>query len=381
MAVLAQAAFAASPPVATGITVDQLDQILLHVSQQSDTTAARQLAALKLVERASAIRLERWQTELPGPRAHEALLALADASAFLPLPAAETPAAAGPDEISQKQILARMVEYVKQVFPRLPNFSALRSTTSFEVATPDQMNFQQVGGELLQLRQQKRKERVIFHALGAAKSSGLPDGQLFWTGFSTQPVTYRNGSEVTELSAGTAGHAGHVMFGLTTAGEFGPMLGIILNDGSTDEMVWDHWEQGAIGPLAVFRYAVPRERSHFAVEFAADEQPEFPAFHGEIAVDPATGAVFRITILGNVQEQDFLHDASIVVEFAPTEIAGVTYICPVRGVAIEKTLSPFAELNAQPPPIPYETYINDISFTKYHVFRTESRVVSGASVP
>ena len=79
----------AAPPAATSLTVDELDRLLAQMHERGDGKTARQLAGLKLTERASAAQLARWEAGLPGSHAREALIALADASAFLHPPASE----------------------------------------------------------------------------------------------------------------------------------------------------------------------------------------------------------------------------------------------------------------------------------------------------
>jgi hypothetical protein len=47
---------------------------------------------------------------------------------------------------------------------------------------------------------------------------------------------------------------------LDTEGTFGPILSTVILDAGRSELTWSRWEQGARGPRAVFRYAVPREK-------------------------------------------------------------------------------------------------------------------------
>jgi hypothetical protein len=378
LAALAPATLAASPPTRVGLTVDEFDRLLLSMHDTSDSKAARELAGMKLTERVSADRLARWEKEIPGSRSREALVALADASASLRPPVDEIPSSAPPDDTTQKQILARVKDYIKETIPKLPNFFALRTTTSFEITTENLLQTQQ---DMTQLFQKQQSRKIPHQALGPAKWSGVPDGQLFWIGSLAQTVSYRGGFEDAEPATPQPGQTGKFVFNLTTTGEFGPVLATILDEAPVDRIVWDHWEQGSAGSLAVFRYAVPRERSHFAVDFSADHVPDFPAYHGEIAVDPAKGTVFRITIEASERDPAFVHEVFTLVEFGPMQIAGMDYFVPVRGVAIAKTYDPYADLSAEPEPIPYQISINDTSFTNYHVFRTKSHVVSGASGP
>ena len=378
LAALVPVMLAAPPPAKTSLTVDELERMLPSLHDAGDSKAARQLASVKLTERASAERLARWQNELQGSRSRQALVALADASAFLRPPAAEIPSTAPPDDATQKLMLARMMDYVKETIPKLPNFVALRTTTAFEITTADLLHSQQ---DLTQLFQTRQSGKISYQAIGPAKWSGLPNGQLFWIGSFAQTVRYREGYEEEEPVAETSGRAGKPLFSLTSVGEFGAILDVILDEAPADAIVWDHWEQGAKGKVAVFRYAVPRERSHFAVGFTTDQVPDYPAYHGEIAVDPEKGSVLRITMEATEHDPGTIHEAFIVVEFGPMQIAGMDYIVPLRGVAMVKTYDAFANLSAQPPPIAYQTAINDISFTSYHVFRTKSRVVDGADGP
>jgi hypothetical protein len=368
-------AHAAAPTAATSVTADQLDKLLAGLHNTNDKSVARGLAGMKLTERVSADRLARWEAECHGERTREVLIALADAAAFLPPPATEIPATAAPDSATQDQILARTIEYVQETLPRLPNFLALRMTTAFEVTTEETLLSQQNTGQLFQ---PKPGKHFTNQALGPAKASGLPDAQLFWTGLIAQTISYRNGKEELEAAPSGSGPPGNSFFSLTTTGEFGPVLQVVLTEAPRDKIVWDHWEQHAAGTLAVFRYAVPRDRSHFGVAYTADQVPEFPAYHGEIAVDPASGTVIRITQLALVHDQFANHAVAILVEFGPAQIGGITYTVPIHGVATGNSFDAFANEDAQPAPVPFQTSINDITFTNYHVFRSRSRVLTGA---
>lgn len=367
-----------APPATNGLTVSQLDQLLSGLQHGSDGSVARELAGLKLTERASAVQLTKWEAEMRGDRSRQALLALADASAFLPPPAAEMPTTAPPDGETQQEILSRTIDYVKQMMPKLPDFFATRTTTSFEVTTQDQLAGQQ---DFIQLYQAHENNKFAHRVLGEAKASGLPNGQLFWIGSTAKVVTYRAGQEQENGPAEGKSRASGSVFTLTSSGELGPILNVILSEAPKETIVWDHWEQGSAGTLAVFRYAVPRDRSHFAISNVLDSSPDFPAYHGEIAVDPADGSVFRIAVVAEVRESRSIDEASILVDYGPVQIGELSYDVPIHAVAMAKSFDPFADLDAKPPPIPYSTTINNITFTDYHVFRAKSRVVTGAPGP
>ena len=374
--------FAAPPPAATNLTVNQLDQLLTQIRGQSDARVARQIAGIKLTERASMARLAQWEAEIAGERSREALMAIADVSGFLPPPAAEIPSLPAPDAQTQQQILTRCRDYVNQRIPKLPNYFALRTTTAFAFTTAEKLASQQLVDSMFQTKQ---GQKLHYRALGPAKSSDAPDQQYFWLGSYAQEVTYRGGMEVVNAAPGANGSSRASLYAMTTSGEFGSVLGIIVLDFVGDQVTWDRWEQGrsargSTKPLAVFRYAVPSERSHFGLSLG-NEPPELPAYHGEVTIDPESGAVWRITILATGSESGSFDESSIVVEFAPTEIGGAAYVCPVHSVAIMRFFDTFEYANTAHTPVPYQISINDVAFTNYHQFRSESHILSGASGP
>src|ERR1700722_1316495 len=368
-----------NPPAETSVTVDQLDKLLAFYRQLSDGKAAQEMAAVRLKERASAARVAEWEAAFPDGHAREALVAVVDASAFLSPPEVEILSAPPPDSAQVKQILQRAIEYASKTVLRMPNFTALRSTTEFELTTAEQMDTE---SRMTELNPPKHAKRATYHVLGPAKLEGLPDAKLFWMGSLAQVVTSRGGVEVADSSGGDAVQSGQASFDLSSTGEFGPMLAIVLGDAYRSKITWDRWEQNPAGTLAVFRYEVPSDKSRFAVQFTTDNQkPEYPAYHGEIAVDPASGSVFRTTIVASASGNGFVSESSVMVEFGPAQIAGVSYICPLRGVTIARYFDPFEYNRQDRQPTAYRTSINDISFTEFHVFRSESRVLPGANGP
>jgi hypothetical protein len=82
-------AMGSAPPAFEGkhVTIAQLEQILNTLEGKSDSRIAHELSSLELTERASSVRLSRWEREFHGSRAREAFTLLADALAFLDLPA------------------------------------------------------------------------------------------------------------------------------------------------------------------------------------------------------------------------------------------------------------------------------------------------------
>jgi hypothetical protein len=354
---------AASAFAGKRVTVAQLEQEVTALQGKPDAKAARQLSDLQLTERLSAARFAGLQTESPGPKARQALVILADMSAFLNLPPAEVPQTPAPDLPTQRRILTQAISFVTRTVRQLPNFSASRVTTRFK------------GIE------------------GATTYAGDIDQALHVVGVSTLPVAFRDGQE-TVVPAVESKAKAPAMNGLTTKGEFGPILFTVLLDIAHSTVKWNHWEQTPGKTLAVFAFNVPRERSHYQVGGCcqpADSSraiQQFSSYHGLIAIDPEEGTIYRIVVQADLEPADSISRADILVEYGPVEIGGRSYICPVRSVAIlvdkvaGTSLAPSFRngqmspgINGKYLPREMQTQLDDVAFTQYHVFRAESRII------
>jgi len=98
-------------------------------------------------------------------------------------------------------------------------------------------------------------------------------------------------------------------------------------------MIWSRWEQGAAGPQAVFRYTVPKRGSHYEVagaylgppvKDAGDSLPQTTGYHGEIAIDPPTGTILRLTLIADLDPDQSTLQGDIMVEYGPVEIGEKT---------------------------------------------------------
>ncbi len=356
---------------AKSVTVVQLERLLAAAHGKQDSKAVKQLSDLELSERLSSSRLAVWEERLPGPLSRRALVILADQSAFLDPPASEIPAAAAPDLARQRKIMSLAVDYVQRTIQQLPNFIATRDTIRFE-DTPRQL------------------------VVGTFDGSIAPAQPLHPVSESRDTVVYRDGAEALDLAI-KGKRTPQVTWGLTTSGVFGPILVTVLVDAAHGKLLWDHWEQGAAGPQAVFRYSIPKEGSHYEVNFCCVPGgsgngvfKQFSGYHGEIAVDPVTGAILRLKLEADLTGGDPLLKAGILVEYGPVNIGGIEYICPVKSISI--TLQPAQPNDAnemkryrsetlakdnRAAEEPLQTLLNDAAFGQYHLFRSESRVLAG----
>jgi hypothetical protein len=355
---------------ATSVTVQELEKKLAHIKGMSDGAAADELSSLELTERASSARLQQWETELRGDRSRNALIALVDASAFLKLPAADLLPAPQPDQETATQIMNRAAARLESVFSMLPNFYANRNTTHFE----DSLQAMQTGP--LQTASTGRRGQSTLDNFSSL-STYEP---IHPTARVDVIVSYRDGNEVIEPPKGKK--APEQVAGLTTIGEFGPVLEVIMGDAQHGKVAWDHWEEGPTGTLAVFRFAVAEPQSHFFVKLGngASIDTLHPAYHGEISIDPESGDIFRVTEVAEMAPPQDRVQAELVVEYAPVPLGDRNYICPVRGVAIMKVPTSadpgLQRANSQA----LQTYLNDEAFTEYHLFRADTRILPETDV-
>jgi hypothetical protein len=340
------------------VTVEQLEKILSAAHGQSDKKVAHELAGLELTERASYTRLTRWESAFPGPLCREALTVLADSSAFLEPPVSDIPNSDTPEPAVRQAIFAKALDYAARTLKKLPNFSATRTTQYFE-DTPG------------------RETAMRMSAGQSAAKYGVGYFPLHPIGSSSTVVTYRDGTEVSgaKLTALDATQPGRE---LRSTGEFGPVLAIALADASAGTATWAYWEAGPTGTEAVFRYTVPVWTSHYQVELplAGKVKKILPAYHGEIMIDPATGDVLRISVVADLPAPDDKIESAIEVEYGTVMIGDRPYVCPVKSIALSKI--PLAESLGTAGPM--HTELNDVAFTGYHLFRSESRILTGPDV-
>jgi hypothetical protein len=362
LAALASPMWANDEPIAEKVTVKQLEERLAAAHGRADAEVAQQLSGLELSERLSAVRFARLNAGLPGEKAQLALLILADSAAFLDPPAAEIPASPLPDPAATRQMMTAIVNYVNTTVRQLPNLMAMRNTTGFE----------------------DRPKEDVQESTGMISYSYLP---LHAVGKSSVRVTYRDRQEVADEK--TLKH-GPKIGGLATSGEFGPILSMVVGDALKGKITWNRWEQGADGKEAVFHYTVPGDKSHYNVQFCcvsdgfnSDGSPNVRVFservgyHGDLAFDPATGSILRITMEAELPAGDLVSKAGIAVEYSPVEIGGRTYICPAKSASvllanIAQHVGAYSRSNYQGAA---KTFLNDVVFDQYRRFGTESRIL------
>jgi hypothetical protein len=103
-------------------------------------------------------------------------------------------------------------------------------------------------------------------------------------------------------------------------------------------------------------------------------------FHGEFAVDPASGAILRLTVQADVEPRLPLKRSDVMVEYSPVVIGGNTCICPTRSVTIsrERSVIDIHEWGGKATTYaPFKTILTDMTYNDYHEFRPTSRILPG----
>jgi VWFA-related protein len=384
--ILGLAALTALPACAAHrITVAQLEQTLSAAAakHRSDADIARQISELQLSERLTVHTLDRMISSF-ALEAHAALALelLADDSALLDPPHNELPATAPPDAAAQQRILSASRGYVLETVPRLPNFFATRTTIRFD----DSAQVQHAGEWPI---------RAGFHLVGNT----------------SRTVTMRDGQEVTDSPKQVSDKPEQIT-GLYSFGEFGPILVRTLADLARGKIQFSHWEDSPLGVVAVFRYSVPRHESHYHVHFCCLLSQEYqggqsvhnrnmpryhsgnqnpvettglnayeatPPYHGTLSIDPANGAIVRLTLDAELDPDNAITRASTVVEYSRVVIGDQPFVCPVRSIAISSQQGP--------PPSGEEVQrvpiisINETTFAQYHRLGSSVRLIASGAVP
>jgi hypothetical protein len=394
------AGFAVPVFAAKTVTVEELERAVAKARGAPDAKMAKLLSDLELTDRLSMMRFASLEAELPGPGARQALLVLFDESAFLNLPAAEVPVAAPPERNAQILMLALAQNYAAETISKMPNFFATRATAHFEdtpAKPPHSAADRFQGAEPVHFAGSSSvavyyRDGHEMEEAGTPIRKKPPDDDLFSSGDTLASAdSGYHGQE--RVDAGTTKPIIYAApaYAFTTSGEFGPTLATVLMDATHgevlwDHVTWDHWEQGARGLMAVFHYAVSDGASHYKVWFPdpVREIRRFPAYHGEIAVNPADGSILRVTMVAELKPSDPITKADLMVEYGPVEIGGMTYICPVKSVALSRAVVIHKQYSGLNPTVavytdvgPPQTMVNDVTFEQYHLFRSETRILSG----
>jgi VWFA-related protein len=347
------------------VTVSQLEDAIRK--EAGGAGFPLRLGNIELTERLMNDKRAQLLGLLRNDREREAMVAVADFSEFLSPPPQNALPDPPPGRAAQLDILGRTFDYLGDAIHKLPDFFATRTAVSYQEP---------------QVRDEDScKIPSTEQALRAA-----------FTGRGT--VLYRNGAEVVDAEKTDRKR---LLKGRERAfdshGIFGPVLAYVLAAAAKGQsaITWSRWERGDHGSLAVFHFVVPSTAPVYEITYCCLPDGDGTQVYrnmtgrrGDFAVDPSSGAIMRLVIEADLEEDRVprapLIRSALMVEYAPIEIGGKRYVSPVRSVSISRgrTLTlmrdwgiPFIVYG------PYETLVNDFTFSDYHKFGSESRILSG----
>ena len=344
-----------------GITSEQFGRLLVSLHGQPDEKIARQLSVLSLTDRPDGVSVASWRASLRGKSAQQQLTGITDLSAFRePSPTTAT-ADPPPNAAEQQRMISSAADYLTKTIPNLPNFYARRITVRYQ-DTP---------------AVNEGDTNVSYEPLHVAQTT-------------TETVVYRDGREYVDAETRSHKKQETTERSLITYGTFGPVLKLtqdIFSAPST--LAWARWEQDAGSTKAVFRYSVQSRTSRYNVWGCCLPEGDgtngfdlIAPYHGEVSIDPVSGAVVRLEAIADLGPFVPLLRSDIVVEYGPVEIGGKTYVCPVKSVSVMTSRS-VAFLKEWDEGFrtfgPYATTMNDITYDSYHLFRAESRMLTGVN--
>lgn len=325
---------------ATRVTVEQLESMLKR--RRSDANVAASLVGVELRERIPPGVLERLLAAAPGPRTRDVLELMS--LVVVPLPAPVSPLPVPPPE-RQQEILQLARAYGALYVRGLPDFLCTRVTRHFD-DIPDPAG--------------KRPEVW----------SGLRLRNIF-----VGELSYHRGGE--SYKGPSQEQAGA---GMSSFGEFGGIIIALLAGRSSPDLTWSHWEENAGRQVAVYRYAVPAERSQYTVGYCCVSGKRTvtvqAAYRGEIHLDAGTGAVLRVLREAVDLPPDFAtRRAETVVDYGPVGVGPPGLLLPLRSVTVSESLAQTQRGRMR------VRYLNDVRFVRYHKFGAESRLTGGDVEP
>jgi len=343
--------FAACVPSAwpKAVSAQQLEALLRSgvSSGLTDAQVAHSLADVSLTERLTEDGQTRLMALAKGPRTRDVIQILADVSTFVEIDGNDQGSNAPADQ-EQAAMLARAREYALRHISVLPDFVCTRVTRRFDdyPAPPGRLE--------------------VWQGLTFRDTAG---GQL----------SYSHGHEsyvdnIAEAGAPVGGSPEH---GLSSFGEFGGILSALFPEEYPPQVTWGYWDMLSGRRLAVFHYRIAAEHSPYHISYCCDSKSApvsvAAAYRGDFYIDPASGAIWRITRRTLEMPAAFpTRWVETIVDYRLVRIGGASYLCPVRS-------STYSESRHSGTPRGAVTvrYLNETRFLHYRKFGAESRLVTG----
>ena len=120
--------------------------------------------------------------------------------------------------------------------------------------------------------------------------------------------------------------------GAVSAGEFGSRLRDIFDPASAADFQWKGWSSVHHHRVAVFSYRVSAAHSKNVITTGTTPNKNnavVVGFHGEVSVEPESGAALRVTLTAEMPSNFPITSCSSWTEYEHRDVAGRPYLLPV----------------------------------------------------
>lgn len=151
--------------------------------------------------------------------------------------------------------------------------------------------------------------------------------------------------------------------GPTSKGEFGTLLLYLFHPKMEASFRWKGWATIQKRRMAVFEYKVDKAHTQFHISYGgltAGPNHILAAYYGEVAVDPVSGEIFRVTQHAELPAGFPIRESSSSVEYTFAEVAGHKYLLPMRA-EISMAAGRYKSRN-------------EVDFKDYRKFQTETTI-------
>ncbi len=323
------------------MTVEQLKQALVSLQQagKSDDEFATRLKEVELTEELTAREKSDLMQYLPGTVSLEQLSVLEGRSAFLP-PVANPADPPAPDAAAQKAILDKATGYAANTLSQLPSFSATKTTARYQ---DDVVN---------------TSTSVGLTVNGPNSFARLADAQ-------TEAVDMDKGVEKppakTKSSWGQSGQ-------ISPPGLLIPLKDLVHEASEGGNLKWQRWETVDGKRVAVFSFVVDKKKSHYDVSYCCFPKTDTATgvanaggafnpvpgeiqsvttwrpfkktvgYHGELAIDPDSGAILRLVAFAELKPSDYVHQEAVRVDYSAIVVDGKEYVLPVDSFILNEVV-------------------------------------------
>lgn len=344
------------------ITVAQLQDLLSGFAhdKKSDADVATQLKQIELTDELTTATMNSMASLVPGPLSTEQMYVLEARSSILAPPETDLPKAPSPDAAAQQAMLARAADFASKTYPQLPHLTAGKMTARFQDGVEAQPGY---GG---------------MHASISDNSDPIFNQASLYVRLMnshTSQIESDHGIEKIAEDKTKWGPNGMVA-------SVGPVLTLktavqeIMANGSP---TWLRWETVNGIRIAVYSFAVDKKKAHFSINYccfpdtdtvgtihystaASASGTHTPTgnlqnsvdwknfktssgYHGELFVDPNSGAIVRLITEADLKPTDFVHYEDIRTDYAPMPIGGKTLVVPIRSFTLAEVV-PNGDANA-----------------------------------